>query len=212
VPREVTLPQPVATMGQSQLARRARLTDAVIEMVAEQDPDRIQMRDVAERSGVALATAYRYFSSKDHLLAASWAAWQRRLTDRVRGEISGSSIRRRTDNGSSPDETVADQVVAYVHRELRAFQRHPNFAKLVSHVQASNDPFASEEMASIGSDNLGLLIEMMDGVPAEVAEPASTAINAVLGTSLNNWSTGRVALSHVYSTTEAVIRLVLRGY
>ncbi len=206
----MTLPQPVATMGQSQLARRARLTDAVIEMVAEQDPDRIQMRDVAERSGVALATAYRYFSSKDHLLAASWAAWQRRLTDRVRGELSGDSARRRSQ--PQAEETVADRVVAYVHRELRAFQRHPNFAKLVSHVQASNDPFASEEMAVISSDNLGLLIEVMDGVPADVAEPAATAINAVLGTYLGNWSTGRVALSSVFSTTEAVIRLVLRGY
>jgi hypothetical protein len=142
------------------------------------------------------------------LLAAAWAAWQRRLTDRVRGELSTGSTRRK----SSPDETIADRVVGYVHRELRAFQRHPNFAKLVSHVQASNDPFASEELAVLGGDNHALLVEVMEGVPPEVAEPAATAINAVFGTGLGNWSTGRVALSTVYSTTEDVIRLVLRGY
>jgi AcrR family transcriptional regulator len=195
-------------MGESQLARRARLTDAVIDMVVEQDPERIQMRDVAERSGVALATAYRYFSSKDHLLAAAWAAWQRRLTDRVRLEVRSGNARRKT----AADETTADRVVAYVHRELRAFQRHPNFAKLVCHVQASTDPFASEELAVLGGDNHALLVALMEGVPKEVAEPAATAVNAVFGTGLASWSTGRIALGTVYAQTEAVIRLVLRGY
>ena len=79
--KEETLPQPVSTMTAAQLARRRRLTDAVIEMIDQMPPDQLQMRDVAERSGVALGTAYRYFSSKDHLLAAAWADWQRRLKE-----------------------------------------------------------------------------------------------------------------------------------
>ncbi len=193
-------------MGQSQLARRARLTDAVIEMVGEYGPERLQMRDVAERSGVALATAYRYFSSKDHLLAAAWADWQRRLTDRVRSETASGP--KRGDAG----ETVADRVVAYVHRELRAFQRQPNFARLVVYVQASTEPFASEELAALGTDNMTVLRSLMDGVPEEVARPAGKAINAVFGTGLASWITGRIALSEVFTSVEEVTRLVLRGY
>ena len=35
------------------------------------------MKDVAERSGVALGTIYRYFSSKDHVAAAALLEWAR---------------------------------------------------------------------------------------------------------------------------------------
>ena len=43
----------------------------------------VQMRDVAARANVALGTIYRYFSSKDHLLAAVMVEWCRDLERRV---------------------------------------------------------------------------------------------------------------------------------
>ena len=33
------------------------------------------MRDVAQEAGVALATVYRYFTSKEHLYAAALLEW-----------------------------------------------------------------------------------------------------------------------------------------
>jgi TetR/AcrR family transcriptional regulator, cholesterol catabolism regulator len=53
-------------MTSRQLIRRARIIEAVIDLIADVGADAVQMRDVAQRSGVALATVYRYFSSKDH--------------------------------------------------------------------------------------------------------------------------------------------------
>ncbi|WP_261570163.1 TetR/AcrR family transcriptional regulator [Frankia gtarii] len=51
------------------------------------------MRDVAEEAGVSLGTTYRYFASKDHLLAAAWTDWARRLSDRVRAEMTRDASR-----------------------------------------------------------------------------------------------------------------------
>jgi AcrR family transcriptional regulator len=195
-------------MDDEQLARRARLTDTVIDMINDMDPDRLQMKDVAERSGVALATVYRYFSSKDHLLAAAWVAWHGRLTRKVRREAGGSGPRRKPGG----DQSSADRVVAYVHREIAAFQRHPNFARLICQVQASSDPFASEELRVISDDSLELLRSMMIGAPSDVSRPAAVAINAVLGNCLANWATGRMLINTVYEMTDDVIRFVLRGY
>ena len=73
----------VDAMSRGQIVRRGRLLDAVMQLVDEVGPENLQMRDVAERSGVALGTAYRYFSSKDHLLAAAMAEWHLRLTETV---------------------------------------------------------------------------------------------------------------------------------
>jgi len=62
---------------------RAKIIEAVIELIADVGAEAVQMRDVAKRSGVALATVYRYFNSKDYLLAAALEDWQKRLTRRI---------------------------------------------------------------------------------------------------------------------------------
>ncbi|WP_081438881.1 TetR family transcriptional regulator [Pseudofrankia asymbiotica] len=209
--KEETLPQPVSTMTPAQLARRRRLTDAVIEMIDQVPPDQLQMRDVAERSGVALGTAYRYFSSKDHLLAAAWADWQRRLTDRVRAEVSRDQSRGGGNSGASP-AGACTRVTAFLYRELRAFQRHPNFARLVVHVEGSSDPFASEELAGLGDDNHAVLTALMEDVPPEVARPAMIALNATLASGLGAWTAGRLTFPDLVRQLEDVTRLVLGPY
>lgn len=205
--KEETLPQPVSTMTEAQLVRRRRLTTAVISMIDQVGPEQLQMRDVAERSGVALGTAYRYFSSKDHLLAAAWADWQRQLTDRVRAEVSRDGSRNRAVGGSA-----CTRVLVFLHRELRAFQRHPNFARLVAYVEVSSDPFASEELASLSSDNSAALAALLDGVPADVVRPAITAINATLGSCLIAWTCGRLTFADLVRSVEDVVRLILGPY
>jgi AcrR family transcriptional regulator len=52
-----------------------RLTEAGIEEVRESGYENLSIRDVARRAGVAPATAYTYFGSKDHLLAEIF--WRR---------------------------------------------------------------------------------------------------------------------------------------
>ena len=64
------MPDP-ATLPTTQRARRERIVAAAVELLDHAEYDDVQMRDVAERAGVALATVYRYFSSKEHLYAAA---------------------------------------------------------------------------------------------------------------------------------------------
>ena len=55
--------------ARNQAARRERVIAAAVDLASEGGYDAVQMRDVATTAGVALGTIYRYFSSKDHLLA-----------------------------------------------------------------------------------------------------------------------------------------------
>lgn len=52
-----------------------RLTEAAIGEVRQSGYENFTIRDVARRAGVAAATAYTYFGSKDHLLAEIF--WRR---------------------------------------------------------------------------------------------------------------------------------------
>ena len=82
-----------------QLDRRRRVIDAAFELGADGGYDAVQMRDVAATANVALATIYRYFSSKDHLLAAAMSEWttacrvaSRSRRRRARRQPTGSSM------------------------------------------------------------------------------------------------------------------------
>ena len=70
-------------LTKSQAARRQRVVAAALELGSEGGYDAVQMRDVAARANVALGTIYRYFSSKDHLLAAALVEWVKDLERRA---------------------------------------------------------------------------------------------------------------------------------
>src|SRR5690606_28450816 len=71
------------TLTASQAARRDRVIRTALELGAKGGYDAVQMRAVAASAGVALGTIYRYFSSKDHLLAAAMVEWVHDLERRV---------------------------------------------------------------------------------------------------------------------------------
>ena len=72
-----------AILTAEQRDRRRRVIDAAFELGAERGYDAVQMRDVSATANVSLATIYRYFSSKDHLLAAAMTEWTTELQERV---------------------------------------------------------------------------------------------------------------------------------
>ncbi len=198
----------VDTMTPNQLARRHRLTETVIEIVSETGPENLQMREVSERSGVALGTAYRYFASKDHLLAAAWADWHRRLTDKVTHEL---NRRPPTPPGDDPGAGACERVLAFVQREMRAFQHNPNFARLVVYLEASSDPYVSETLVQLSEENQRVMNALMEGLPEEITRPAQIAIGSTLGMGLTSWTTGRITITEAMRNLEEVTRLVLKG-
>jgi AcrR family transcriptional regulator len=61
--------------------RRRRVIKTAMEMADEGGYEAVHMRQVAERSGVALGTIYRYFNSKDQMLLAGLGGWTAAVRD-----------------------------------------------------------------------------------------------------------------------------------
>src|SRR3954468_9367028 len=72
---DLATPQRPETMTPRQLDRRRRVLDAVHELLAERPLHDIQVKDIADRAQVSLAAIYRYFASKEHLLAEALTDW-----------------------------------------------------------------------------------------------------------------------------------------
>ena len=193
-------PLPVEAMTSRQLVRRAKLLEAVIDLVREVGPSAVQVRDVADRSGTALGTVYRYFGSKEHLLATALCDWQERLTRRVLMPRAGEE---------APDDDLTERVLSYVRKEVRGFARNPKIAELMVQVHVSSDPYARDALARMGAMNDRVMENLLAGVAPERAEVIKYALGAVLMNTLTYWVTGRTTLPEMTHQIESVTRLVL---
>jgi len=189
-------------MSPRQLERRKHLIRAAIELVSEIGVERVQMKQVSERSGVALGTTYRYFSSKDHLLASAVSDWRGQLMADIAAELRGSP----TPPGTS------DRVVRFVHRGMRAFQRQPNLAHLLVSVTVSTDPFASEAVEAMASAGRASLLAVMPDVPPAAGAVLPLLIDSAWTSELVAWVTGRTTLADAFVHLDEMIRLLLAPY
>ena len=117
------MPASTATLTKSQAARRQRVLEAALDLGAQGGYDAVQMRDIATTANVALGTIYRYFASKDHLLAEALVEWARDLGRRVNQRpISGDTTAERVDPrvaaGDSGDGERAEPIRSRHHRAL----------------------------------------------------------------------------------------------
>jgi AcrR family transcriptional regulator len=183
-------------MSPNQLARRLRVLEAVIGLVSEGGIEEMQMRELAERSGVALGTVYRYFSSKDHVVAAALVEWARQL-DR--------NVARRP----LPSGTMADRLKALLRQGVRPFRREPNFAALMVRAASSDDPFASECYQELGPIVTGTLGRALPELEPDEREQVLQVVGAVWFAGLNEWVQGRCTVVQVHERLDEACDLLL---
>ncbi|HEX8007159.1 MAG TPA: helix-turn-helix domain-containing protein, partial [Trebonia sp.] len=84
---------PATPSTPAQHDRYERMLQAATAMLAVGGEERLQMKELAERADVSLATLYRYFPSKDHvMLAITYSRYENALR-RVSGEAPrGSTV------------------------------------------------------------------------------------------------------------------------
>src|SRR5688572_20891994 len=125
------------TLTRSQAERRQRVVAASLELGSRGGYDAVQMRDVASTAGVALGTIYRYFSSKDHLLAEALVEWVKDL---------GRRVQARPPKG----DTIADRVIEVLRRATHAMEADPKLSEAVIMALASTDPHAARCQQDVG--------------------------------------------------------------
>ena len=114
----------------SQAERRDRLREAAHDLASAGGYAAVTIRSVAERAGVGPATVYRYFSSKDHLIAEVHAAESRRM-------IAGLALD--PPSGSNDRERLQ----AVFDRMLESTARDLNLAAAGVSAITSGDPAAN---------------------------------------------------------------------
>jgi AcrR family transcriptional regulator len=167
----------IETLTPNQAARRERVIDAALELAAEGGYDAVQMRDVAGRAQVALGTIYRYFSSKDHLLAAAQVELWRDQADR---------FLQRPPSGA----TAADRVVAVLERAMRGAEREPRRTAALVTATSSPDPAVRDCQLEVMAIMDRVLEEAMADVDAERRVQVALTLRQVWFAWLLGWVNG----------------------
>jgi len=192
-PAAPALPDP-ATLPTGQQERRDRIVRAAFALLERGEYDAIQMRDVAREAGVALATIYRYFTSKEHLYAAALVEWAadyptrgRPAADRVSSEA---------------------QLRALMRRAVRAFEHYPQMMRVEIVLESSTDPNARALFDEFAGNNRRALMDALSSTDAETAAAIVETVNSVMVTRLRSWALGRGTIQDVDRSVQRTLDLI----
>lgn len=199
------LPEPATNgaIGESetsaQRARRARIIQATLALASRGGYDAVQMREVAERSEVALGTLYRYFPSKVHLLVCAMGS-----------EL--EHMRVRLQRKPIPGKTRIERVSFVLERSTRSLQRDPNLSEAMVRAMMAADASMAAEVTAVRGQMAELLIQAMqaDGQGTDDDDGYAGILQDVWFARQIAWLGGRISNADVWREIEHAVYLVLR--
>ncbi|KAA9156553.1 cholesterol catabolism transcriptional regulator KstR [Amycolatopsis acidicola] len=195
-PIEETAGKPVPP-GQEE--RRRRIIDAALSVASRGGYDAMQMRTVAERANVALATLYRYFPSKIHLLVSALAS-------------EFEDAREKFGRGVIPGDTSAERLIFVLNRNTLMMQRNPDLTEAMVRSFLFADTSAATEVEQVGR-----LMEDMFAQAIRIERPSGREravfrlIADVWMSNLVAWITHRATAKDVAERLELSVKLLVGG-
>ena len=189
-----------AALTPSQAARRERVLRTSLDLGAKGGYDAVQMRDVATEAGVALGTIYRYFGSKDHLLAAAMVEWVKDLERRV---------------GQKPPkgDTTADRVRDVLSRATRAMEKEPLLSEAVVTALLSPDRGAAACQEDVAASMVRILSQALgDDFEPEFQSQVTRTLGHIWFSALIGWVNGWSGMEKVADEVELATHLILDQY
>ncbi|TDE16955.1 TetR/AcrR family transcriptional regulator [Actinomadura sp. 6K520] len=184
------------TLSKDQQARRERLIDSARELALEGGYAAVTMHDVADRAGVARATVYRYFATKDHLLTEVAAAWAHRAIDDI-GTV-------------EVGETPLERLTALLERIVYVAAAEPTLTSAIIQAVTSDD-------SSVDDPRTVLFLFLRDRLSTAIGDPVperddvEIVLGHVLLAALVSLASLRQPADEVAAMVRTAGRLVLAG-
>lgn len=144
--------------------RREAILDAALQAAARGGYDAVQMRTIAARAGVGVATLYAHFRSKNHLLAQALNREFRRL----------ATSRDWTDGAATPARRL-ERLTSALHRQ---WQRQPLLTEAMTRAFVVADTCAAGELDHTAAVIERLLASALCGGPPTAAHHQVAALIA----------------------------------
>ena len=188
---------PVASLRGKQASRRQKIVDKAYEMIRDSDGANIEIREVAERAGVALGTAYRYFGSKNRLFAEAFeksvVEYQERVTPAVR-----------------KGKTNLERLRIASFTMIDNYTQEPEFRRIWKRdLRGDDDPAVVEITRRCQRAGLGFFRDCVEGVDQADAESIALIVASVVSETQDRVTSGEVSVDEARREVAKVVRMVL---
>jgi AcrR family transcriptional regulator len=200
---------PVARLAANQLRRMRRIVDAAVSLAERGGFGAVRLRDVSERSEVALGTLYKYFRSKEDILLFA-------LNEEI--ERLEHAMVERPPLGATPLARVTE----FFRRATRVLTRNPRFARAVLRAVATGDPATALKIAGVQLRVTRFIVAALRGEALDLEAPLDAAaggareraigftLQNVWFTALVGWSAGlhseRTVSDHVRMAADLILK------
>jgi AcrR family transcriptional regulator len=195
-PPQATPEAAVVVLSPPQLARRTRVLEAAIDLAAGGGYEVVQMREVAHRAGVAMGTIYRYFDSKDQLLAAALVDWSDRMAE---------SLEARPPRGATPAERLID----VIRRASRNIERNPQLTSALITGVTSAEAGVRQYQEAVAGSLARILSSGLDAVAPAERDGILRILRHVWFAALLGWVNGWRGVRSVGEELEFAARYLL---
>jgi AcrR family transcriptional regulator len=176
-----------------------RILAIVVEILETQGYDAVQLREVARRARMSLATIYKRYATRDELILAALDAWM--AENRYSGVVPHSR---------EPGESLYGALIGLYRTIFEPWERHP--AILAAYVRARSAP-GGDRLVRRGLDVVGpamraALSDVDDGFIADLDAVIS---NLVYGLSAR-FAAGEIAITDILPVLDRTVYWLTSGY
>ena len=177
---------PATPVTSAQQERYDRVVDAAAEALSAGGQDAVQMKDLAQRAGVSLATLYRYFPSKEYVLLAVSLARYQAAARKVFAEVPQGN-------------TVRERVTSHLMREFRTQQREQRLTAALTQALTGTARTYSELIEAVEHLHLQILrhVAAAGGPVTEQQQKVLAVVLDIFSGATRRWLAG------TYSAAEA---------
>ena len=182
-------------IGDDPAPHQDRVLSVVIDMLASEGYDAVQLREVARRARSSLATIYKRYATRDELILAALECWM--------AENRYAALAEQT---HQPDESLYAGLMRVLHTIFEPWERHPGMLK--AYFRARSAP-GGQRLLRRGLDAVvpsGM--EVLAGVDESLVQDLENILSSLVYGLLGRFAADEIDITEILPTLDrAVLRL-----
>ncbi|MBI3223453.1 MAG: TetR/AcrR family transcriptional regulator [Mycolicibacterium cosmeticum] len=190
--------KPVDTRSPAE-TRGDRLLEVVVDMLANDGYEAVQLREVARRARTSLATIYKRYPTREDLILAALESWMKQ------NRYSGVSAAARV-----PGVTLYDALMELFRSIFEPWERNPEMLTAYFRVRSSA---SGQTLFRFGLDIVAPAgLEILAGVDSEFVADLEAVVTSVIYGLLGRHSAGEIAVTDILPILDRTVYWLVRGY
>lgn len=176
-----------------------RILDVVVEILVTDGYDAVQLREVARRGRMSLATIYKYYPNRDELILAALQKWmdENRYSGLIRSE-------------RAPDDSLYVAMMRLLRSIFEPWEQHP--AMLTAFYRARSSP-NGHVLFRKGLDIVAPAgLDVLVGVDEAFIRDLDTVLSSVVYGLLGRFALGEIAITDIVPALDRTVYWLTAGY